>query len=45
LRQAAVILATVLLDAAEREAPLPRNVLPTQPKVSDPFHYPDPAKK
>jgi hypothetical protein len=45
LRQAAVILATVLLDAAEREAPLPRNVLPTQPKVSDPFYYPDPAKK
>jgi Zn-dependent M28 family amino/carboxypeptidase len=45
LRQAAVILATVLLEAAERDTPLPRNVLPTQPKVSDPFHYPDPAKR
>lgn len=45
LRQAAVVLATVLLDAANNEAPLPRNVLPTQPKLTDPFHYPDPAKK
>jgi hypothetical protein len=45
LRQAAVVLATVLLDAANSEAPLPRNVLPTQPKLTDPFHYPDPAKK
>jgi carboxypeptidase Q len=45
LRQAAVVLASILLDAANREAPLPRKVLPSQPKVADPFHYPDPAKK
>jgi len=45
LRQAAVVLATVLLDAADSENPLPRNVLPTQPKLTDPFHYPDPAKE
>ncbi len=45
LRQAAVVLATVLLDAADSPGPLPRNVLPTQPKLTDPYHYPDPAKK
>ena len=45
LRQAAVVLATVLLDAANSAVPLPRNVVPTQPKLTDPFHYPDPAKK
>lgn len=44
LRQAAAVLATVLMDAANSEKPLPRKVLPTQPKVTDPFHYPDPAK-
>jgi carboxypeptidase Q len=43
LRQAAVILATVLLDAANAETPLPRNVLPTQPRPTDPFRYPDPT--
>jgi hypothetical protein len=42
LRQAAVILATLLLDAADSEKPLPRNVLPTQPKVTDTFKYPEP---
>jgi len=45
LRQAAVVLASLLLDAANSEKPLPRKVLPTQPKLTDPFHYPDPAKK
>jgi carboxypeptidase Q len=45
LRQAAVVLASILLDAANSEKPLPRKVLPTQPKLTDPFHYPDPAKK
>lgn len=44
LRQAAVIMATVLLQAAESDTPLPRNVLPTQPTPTDPFHYRDPAK-
>jgi len=45
LRQAAVVLATVLMDAANSDRPLPRKVLPAQPSVTDPFHYPDPAKK
>ncbi|HEY5802057.1 MAG TPA: M20/M25/M40 family metallo-hydrolase [Burkholderiaceae bacterium] len=44
LRQAAVILATVLLQAAEADKPLPRNVLPRQPNQTDPFHYRDPKK-
>jgi hypothetical protein len=45
LRQAAVVLATLILDAGNSEAPLPHNVLPTQPRVTDPFHYHDPAAK
>jgi hypothetical protein len=45
LRQASVVLATLLFDAASSEKPLPRKVLPTQPRVTDPFQYPDPAKK
>jgi Zn-dependent M28 family amino/carboxypeptidase len=43
LRQAAVILATLLLDAANSEAPLPRNALPTQPRPTDPFRYAEPT--
>jgi len=45
LRQAAVVLATVLLAAANNDKALPRKTLPTQPAVTDPFQYPDPAKK
>jgi hypothetical protein len=45
MRQASVVLATVLLAAANSEKPLPRKALPTQPRVTDPFAYPDPAKK
>lgn len=44
LRQAAVIMATVLLQAAEADQPMPRNVLPRQPSPTDPFKYRDPAK-
>jgi carboxypeptidase Q len=44
LRQAAVILATVLLQAADSDKPLPRNVLPRQPAATDPFQYRDPRK-
>lgn len=44
LRQAAVIMATVLLQAAESDTPMPRNVLPKQPTPTDPFKYKDPAK-
>jgi len=42
LRQAAAIMAWVLYNAADAETPLPANVLPTEPKRSDPFAYPDP---
>jgi carboxypeptidase Q len=42
LRQAAVIMATMLLQAAESDTPLPHNVLPTQPNPTDPFRYRDP---
>jgi carboxypeptidase Q len=39
LRQASVILASMLLMAANSDEPLPRMPLPTQPTVSDPFAY------
>lgn len=42
LRQAAVILASVLMDAADSDKPLPGNVLPAQPTVADPYAYVDP---
>jgi hypothetical protein len=41
MRQAAVILATFLLNAANRAEPLPRAPVPTQPRPSDPFEYPE----
>jgi carboxypeptidase Q len=45
LRQASVVLASILLAAANGDKPLPHKALPTQPAVTDPFLYPDPAKK
>ena len=42
LKQAAVVLATFLLEAADRDEPLPRMPLPTKPSVTDPFAYEDP---
>jgi carboxypeptidase Q len=44
IRQAAVIMATVLLDAANAEMALPGKPVPTQPKLTDPFGYPEPSK-
>ena len=44
LRQAAVIMATVLLQAAESDKPIPRGVLPRKPSPTDPFQYRDPKK-
>lgn len=41
MRQGSIVLATVLLNAANMDKPLPRAV-PQQPKVTDPFAYPDP---
>ena len=43
LRQAAVIMASFLWMAAESDQPLPKSVVPTEPKVTDPFAYKDPA--
>jgi carboxypeptidase Q len=40
LRQAAVILASFLLNAANSDEPLPRMPLPTRPTASDPFAFP-----
>jgi carboxypeptidase Q len=45
MRQASVVLASVLLAAANSDKPLPHKALPTQPAATDPFEYPDPAKK
>lgn len=45
LREASVVLATVLVEAANSDKPLPRKTLPTQPLPTDPFEYPDPSKK
>jgi len=45
LKQAAVILATFLLKAADRDEPLPRMPLPTKPSVTDPFGYEDPDEE
>jgi carboxypeptidase Q len=44
LRQAAVVMAAMLLNAADSDAPIPHNVLPTQPEKTDPFKYRDPAR-
>ncbi len=44
LRQAAVVLAGMLLQAANSDDVLPRQTLPTQPRVTDPFAYPEPSK-
>lgn len=44
LRQAAVVLAGVLLEAANSDEVLPRKSLPTQPGVTDPFKYREPTK-
>lgn len=43
LRQASVIMASLLLAAANTDKPIPANVLPTQPADSDPFRYKDPS--
>jgi hypothetical protein len=41
MRQAAVVMAAMLLDAADADAPLPRNVMPTQPQTTDPYRGED----
>jgi hypothetical protein len=44
IRQAAVIMATVLLNAANSDPALPGKPVPTQPSVTDPFKYKEPTK-
>jgi len=41
LRQAAVIMASFLWNAANRDTPLPKMPLPTKPNPTNPFAYPD----
>lgn len=41
LRQAAVIMASFLWNAANTDVPLPRGPLPTKPKETNPFWYAD----
>ncbi len=41
LRQASVIMAAFLLNAANRAEPLPRMPVPSQPRSTDPFEYPE----
>ena len=45
LRQAAVVMASLLLSAADSDKPIPRAVLPTQPRPTNPFQYEDPSKR
>ena len=45
MKQGAVILAAVLIAAADADKPLPRKPVPAEPSVTDPYSYPDPAKK
>ena len=41
MRQGSIVLASVLVSAANAEKALPRPPLPTKPAVTDPFAYPD----
>jgi hypothetical protein len=45
MKQAAVVMATVVFEAAQTEKPLPRKPVPTQPSLTDPFHYQDPSTR
>jgi carboxypeptidase Q len=42
LRQGSIVLAAMLLNAANADKALPRPPVPQQPRVTDPFAYPDP---
>jgi hypothetical protein len=44
LRQASVVMAGMLLQAANSDEVIPRPPLPTQPTATDPFAYQDPDK-
>jgi hypothetical protein len=42
MRQASVVLASLLFSAANSDKTLPAMPIPTQPAVTDPFKYEDP---
>ena len=42
MRQGSIVLAGMLLQAANADKPLPRGPVPQQPNVTDPFAYADP---
>jgi hypothetical protein len=44
LKQASVILASMLWLSAERDRPLPRMPVQTEPQATDPFSYEDPEE-
>lgn len=44
MKQGSVVLACVLVAAANADKPLMRKPVPMEPKVTDPFAYPDPSK-
>jgi len=45
MKQASVVLASILVDAADAEKTLPRKPVPAEPKPTDPFAYPDPSRR
>jgi Zn-dependent M28 family amino/carboxypeptidase len=44
LRQASVVLATLLYYSANSDRVLPRKPVPSKPGITDPFQYPEPSK-
>lgn len=44
LRQAAAVMASVLLSAANSDKVIPKNVLPSEPKPTNPFEYDNPEE-
>src|SRR3546814_10298490 len=41
MRQGSIVLASLLLDAANADKALPRPPMPTEPVPTDPYAYPD----
>jgi len=44
MKQGAVVLASVLVAAADAPSPLPRKPVPVEPKITEPFSYPEPPR-
>lgn len=45
MKEGAVVLASMLVAAADADKPLPRKPVPTEPKLTDPYSYPEPIKE